>query len=180
MLLVAVFVVGMTACTLPAGLIAQRHGRRATLLTGKGGGVLAGLVAALAVVLGSFPLFCLATLYAGAYAAVVLSFRFAASNCAPLQRRPRVSSAVMAGGVFAGVLGPEIVTYTMGLVATLPVRGQLCRSSDGGCRVGVRPARGPAAHTEGGRDNRQAAIRIIVRQPCFVTAVICGVVFYLR
>src|SRR3546814_894292 len=108
---ISVFVVGMAACTLPAGAIARRHGRRAAFLTGTGCGVLAGLLATLAVVLGSFWLFCAATFFGGAYAAVVLSFRFAAADCVPPERRPRALSAVMAGGVFAGVIGPQLVTY---------------------------------------------------------------------
>ncbi len=112
---ISVFVVGMAACTLPAGAIARRHDRRAAFLTGTGCGVLVGLLAALAVVLGSFWLFCLGTFFGGAYAAVVLSFRFAAADCVPPERRPRALSAVMAGGVFAGVIGPQLVTHTMDL-----------------------------------------------------------------
>jgi MFS family permease len=33
---ISVFVVGMAACTLPAGAIARRHGRRAAFLAGTG------------------------------------------------------------------------------------------------------------------------------------------------
>ena len=77
--------------------------------------MLAGLMAPLAVVLSSFWLFCAATFFAGAYAAVVLSFRFAAADCVPPERQPRALAAVMAGGVFAGVIGPQLVTYTMDL-----------------------------------------------------------------
>src|SRR3712207_1094621 len=112
---VSIFVVGMAACTLPAGAIAQRHGRRAAFLTGTGCGVLVGLLSALAVVLGSFWLYCAATFFGGAYAAVVLSFRFAAADGVPPERRPRALSAVMAAGVFAGVIGPQLVTHTMNL-----------------------------------------------------------------
>ncbi|GAA0576458.1 hypothetical protein GCM10009416_13850 [Craurococcus roseus] len=112
---ISVFVVGMAACTLPAGAIARRHGRRAAFLAGTGRGVPAGLLAAPAVVLGSFWLFCAATFFGGAYAAVVLSFRFAAADRVPAERRPRALSAVMAGGVFAGVVGPQLVTRTMDL-----------------------------------------------------------------
>jgi MFS family permease len=86
---ISVFVVGMAACTLPAGAIARRHGRRAAFLAGTGCGVLVGLLSALAVVLGSFWLFCAATFFGGAYAAVVLFFRFAAADCAPPERRAR-------------------------------------------------------------------------------------------
>lgn len=64
-LLVSIFVVGMAACILPVGAIARRHGRRAAFLVGTGGGVLAGLFGALAVLWGSFWLFCLALAWGG-------------------------------------------------------------------------------------------------------------------
>ncbi len=112
---ISVFVVGMAASTLPAGTVARRHGRRAAFLLGTGCGVLGGLLAAAAVLFAAFPLFCLATFFGGAYAAVVLSFRFAAAECVPPERRARALSTVMAGGVFAGVLGPQLVKYTMDL-----------------------------------------------------------------
>lgn len=176
---ISVFVVGMAACTLPAGVIAQRHGRRAAFLAGTGGGVLAGLLAALAVVLGSFPLFCLATFLGGAYAAVVLSFRFAAADCAPPERRARALSAVMAGGIFAGVIGPQLVTYTMRLwqpylfAASFVAQAAVAAASALLLLGGRLPV--PAASArDGGRP-----LGIIVRQPRFVTAVVCGVISYL-
>ena len=176
---ISVFVVGMAACTLPAGLIAQRHGRRAAFLAGTGCGVLGGLLAALAMVFGSFWLFCAATTCGGAYAAVVLSFRFAAADCAPPERRPRALSAVMAGGVFAGVIGPQLVTYTMDLwppylfAASFLAQAALGLIS-GLILLGVRLPMPTAAEAAGGRP-----VGVIARQPRFVTAVICGVVSYL-
>jgi MFS family permease len=86
---ISVFVVGMAACTLPAGAIARRHGRRAAFLAGTGCGVLVGLLSALAVALGSFWLFCAATFFGGAYAAGVPSARSAAAAGAPPAGRAR-------------------------------------------------------------------------------------------
>src|SRR5581483_11895546 len=77
---ISVFVVGMAVSTLPVGAIARRYGRRTAFLIGTGFGVLAGLLATWAIVAGSFWLFCVATALGGAYAAVVLSFRFAAAD----------------------------------------------------------------------------------------------------
>ena len=176
---ISVFVVGMAACTLPAGAIAQRHGRRAAFLTGTGCGVLVGLLAALAVVVGSFWLFCAATFFGGAYAAVVLSFRFAAADCVPPERRPRALSFVMAGGVFAGVIGPQLVTYTMNLwppymfAATFVAQAAVAALS-AVILAGVRLPRPTAQDVAGGRP-----LAVIARQPRFVIAVICGVVSYL-
>lgn len=177
---ISIFVVGMAACTLPAGAIAQRHGRRAAFLTGTGCGVLVGLLSALAMVLGSFWLFCLATFFGGAYAAVVLSFRFAAADCAPPERRPRALSAVMAGGVFAGVIGPQLVTYTMDLwlpymfAATFLAQAAVAAVS-AVILLGVQLPRPTAAAA----NTRGRPLGAIVRQPRFITAVICGVVSYL-
>jgi MFS family permease len=174
----SVFVVGMAACTLPAGIIARRHGRRAAFLTGTGCGVLAGLLATLAVVLASFWLFCAATLFSGAYAAVVLSFRFAAADCVTPERRSRALSAVMAGGVFAGVIGPQLVTYTMDLwqpyqfAATFLAQAAVAALS-GLVLLGVRVPMPTAAEVAGGRP-----LATILRQPHFITAVICGVLSY--
>jgi len=177
---ISIFVVGMAACTLPAGIVAQRHGRRAAFLAGTACGVLVGLLAALAVVLGSFWLFCLATFFGGAYAAVVLSFRFAAADCAPAQRRPRALSAVMAGGVAAGVIGPQLVTHTMSLwpphlfAATYLAQAAVAAVA-ALILLGVRlPMPTAATGQAGGRP-----LGTIARQPRFIIAVVCGVVSYL-
>jgi predicted MFS family arabinose efflux permease len=141
--------------------------------------VLVGLLAALAVMIGSFWLFCLATFFGGAYAAVVLSFRFAAADGVAAARRPRALSLVMAGGVFSGVIGPQLVTHTMNLwpphlfAATFVAQAGvavLCA----GVLLGVRLPMPSAAEIAGGRP-----LGVIARQPRFVIAVICGVVSYL-
>ena len=175
---ISLFVVGMAAGTLPAGAIAQRYGRRAAFLTGTACGVLAGLVAALANVVASFWLFCAATSLGGVYAAVVLSFRFAAADCVPAQRRPRALSAVMAGGVFAGIIGPQLVTHTLNLWPPY----MFAASYLGQAAVAVLSAlvlfgvRLPPPVRAAGTSR---PIRVILRQPGFVTAVVCAVVSYL-
>ncbi len=112
---ITLFVIGMAACILPFGQLARKYGRRAAFLCGTGAGVITGLLAALAMVISSFSLFCLAAFFGGAYAAVALTFRFAATDAVPTQQRARALSLVMGGGVLAGVIGPMLVTGTMNL-----------------------------------------------------------------
>ena len=176
---ISIFVVGMAVCTLPAGAIARRHGRRAAFLVGTGAGVLAGLFAMLAVLDGTFWLYCLSTFLGGGYGAVVLSFRFAAADCVPPERRPRAMSLVMAGGVFAGVIGPQLVTHTMNLwppylfAAThLAQAGVAALSAL--VLAGVRIPMPSREEIAGGRPLGE-----IARQPRFVIAVVCGVVSYM-
>ena len=175
----SIFVVGMAACTIPAGGLARRYGRRAAFQAGTGCGVLVGLLSAWAIVTASFWLFCAAMLFGGAYAAVVFSFRFAAADCVPPERRPRALSAVMAGGVFAGVIGPQLVTHTMNLwpphlfAATFLAQAAVAAMA-ALVLSGVRLPRPAAEDQSGGRP-----LAVILRQPSFIIAVICGAVSYL-
>lgn len=177
---ISIFVVGMALCTIPAGLVAQRHGHRAAFMAGTGCGVLVGLLAALAVVHGLFWLFCAAMLFGGAYAAVVLSFRFVAADCVPPERRAQALSLVMAGGVFAGVIGPQLVTHTMDRWPTYVFAGTFLAQATVAVLaalvlLGIRlpqPVREEVA--AGGRP-----LGVIARQPAFIVAVSCGTVSYL-
>lgn len=176
---ISIFVVGMAACIMPVGAIARRHGRRAAFLAGTACGVLVGLLAAAAIVSSSFWLFCLATFFGGAYAAVVLSFRFAAADGVSPALRPRALSFVMGGGVVAGVVGPQLVTHTMYLwqphmfAATFLVQAVVAALS-AYVLLGVRLPAPTAAEVAKGRP-----LAVIARQPLFVTAVICGAVSYM-
>jgi MFS family permease len=172
-------VLGMAVATLPAGAIARRYGRRAAFLAGTGCGVLVGLLAAFALTIGSFWLYSASTFFAGAYLAVIFSFRFAAADCVPPERKARALSAVMAGGVFAGVIGPQLVNYTMNLwppylfvftylaQAVIAVLAAIVL-------MGVRLPKPTMGEKAGGRP-----LGIIIRQPLFVVAVTCAAISYM-
>src|ERR1700704_4604604 len=113
----SMYVVGLAAGTLPTGAISRRYGRRVAFIVGTSCGVLTGLVAAYAILHASFPLFCCATFLGGLYGAVSQSYRFAAADGASAEYRPKAVSWVMAGGVFAGVFGPQLVQWTMDIWA---------------------------------------------------------------
>src|SRR6476646_5647491 len=63
----SMYVVGIAAGTLPTGAIARAHGRRVAFIIGTGCGMLTGLLAAFAILRGSFVLFCCATFHGGRY-----------------------------------------------------------------------------------------------------------------
>ena len=88
-------------------------------------------------------------------------------------------SAVMAGGVLAGAIGPQLVTHTMDLwppylfAATYLAQAAVAVVS-ALVLLGVRLPMPTAAELAGGR-----AIGAGARPPRFLTAVICGIVSYL-
>ncbi len=164
---ITLFVLGMAASILPFGALARTRGRKAAFRLGTGAGMVTGLAAALAVVLNSFLLFCLAAMLGGAYAAVALSFRFAATDGVAPARRARALSLVMGGGVAAGIIGPMLVTGTMHLwpahtFAVTFLAQALVAVLAAFLLRGVTPAEPTAASVRGGRPLRE-----IVRQPGF-------------
>jgi len=175
---ISVFVVGMAAGTLPIGWIARRYGRRAAFMTGAGSGVLTGLLACYAVVTGSFALFCLSTFFGGLYQAAAQSYRFAAADSASDTFRPKAIAWVMAGGVFAGVLGPQLVTYTMDLWQPyLFAVSYLAQAAVALIAMVVLwQVEAPPPLPVDTPDARP--LMEIVKQPRFVAAVICGVISY--
>jgi len=112
---ISVMAVGMWIGTLPVGMLAKAFGRRFALQTGSGLGAVAGLLACAAMLSGSFLLLLLGTLCGGLYAAAHQSYRFAATDTASAQLRARAIGWVLAGGVFAAVLGPQLVIFTKDL-----------------------------------------------------------------
>src|SRR4029453_13089687 len=149
-------------------------GRRIAFFLGTGCGVLTGVLAALAILRGQFWLFCLATFLGGLYGSVAQSYRFAAADGASAIYRPKAVSWVMAGGVFAGVLGPQLVQWTMDIwppylfaasfvaQAVVAVVAMIVLS-------GVDAPKPAAADMHGGRPAFEVA-----RQPRFIAAALCG------
>jgi MFS family permease len=176
---ISVLVVGMASSTLPAGMIAERYGRRTVFLLGNCFGMLAGLLGALAIVAGSFVLFCVATFFGGVYAAVVLTFRFAAAECVPEALRPRALATVLAGGVAAGVVGGQLVNTTMALLPAHVFVGTYLASAVAAllsatvlAGIQLPPMRRHGA-------DRGRPLGEIVTQPLFISAALCGIISYL-
>ena len=174
----SMYVVGLAAGTLPTGAISRACGRRVAFIIGTGCGVLTGLLGAFAILRGSFALFCCATFLGGLYGAVSQSYRFAAADGASAAFRPKAVSWVMAGGVFAGVLGPQLVQWTMDiwpsyLFAFSFVVQALVALIAMAVLAGVDAPKPAPSDLHGGRP-----LVDIVRQPRFIAAAFCGIVSY--
>jgi MFS family permease len=175
---ISVYVLGIAAGTLPTGAISRAYGRRVAFIIGTGCGTLTGLLGALAILRGSFALFCCATFLGGLYGAVSQSYRFAAADGASAEYRPKAVSWVMAGGVFAGVLGPQLVQWTMDvwspyLFAFSFVAQAIVALIAMAVLAGVDAPKPAPSDLHGGRPLFE-----IARQPRFIAAALCGVIAY--
>ena len=105
---IAVMVIGTALASLPAALLMRRHGRRAGFVIGAALGVSGSLLSALALHRSSFTLFVVGHLLLGSFQGFANYYRFAAVEATDAAHSSRAISWVVAGGVVAAFLGPQL------------------------------------------------------------------------
>lgn len=171
-------VLGMWAGSLPLGWLARRFGRRTALQSGSLFGVLSGLVSCTAVINASFALLILGTFFGGLYAAAHLSYRFAAADTASERMRAKVVSWVLAGGVFAAIIGPQLVIFTKDILTPYTFAASYLGQSACAVLAAVVLSFVKVPPPAKPRDDSMRPLGAIVRTPRFVVALVCGVVSY--
>jgi predicted MFS family arabinose efflux permease len=176
---ISTLAVGTWVGTLPVGMLAKAYGRRFALQVGSVFGVLSGLISCTAVLHGSFALLLVGTFCGGLYASAHQSYRFAATDTASPQFRAKAVSWVLAGGVFAAVLGPQLVIFTKDLwptylFAATFIGQSACAALAAGALTFINIPRPQVSHSLA--DGRPLAV--IVWQPKFIVAVVCGLASY--
>ncbi len=104
---VALMIVGTACSTVPAALLMGRWGRKTGFLLGALYASAAGLLAAWAISIESFWLFCCATFLVGSHNAFVQQYRFAVAESVPAGKVGPSLSVLMLAGVVAAWAGPE-------------------------------------------------------------------------
>jgi len=174
---ISVMAVGMWIGTLPVGILAKAFGRRFGLQVGSVFGALAGVISFAAVMSASFPLLLAGTLCAGLYAAAHQSYRFAAADTASVHFRAKAVAWVLAGGICAAVIGPQLVIFTQNLWAPYLFAGTYLAQSV--CALGAAAILTllklpPVPAAERSFSDGRPLIEIMA-QSRFIIAVVCGV-----
>src|SRR5579863_4335364 len=175
---ISMYVAGLAAGTLPTGIISRAYGRRVAFIAGTACGSCTGLLGALAILRGSFVLFCCATFLGGLYGAVSQSYRFAAADGASAAFRPKAVSWVLAGGVFAGVLGPQLVQWTMDVWSPYLFAFSFVVQAAVALVAMAILAGVDAPKPERSDLRRGRPLLEIAAQPRFIAAALCGVITY--
>jgi MFS family permease len=176
---VSMMVLGMWIGTLPVGALAKGYGRRFAFQVGSLVGTLAGLISSFAVFQGSFWLLLLGAFCGGLYAAAHQAYRFAAADTASEEFKPKAVSWVMAGGLFAAFLGPQLIIVTKDvwqpyLFAATYIGQAVFAVVAAVVLIFLRIPRPVASRDfSGGRPLSE-----ILRMPRFIAAVACGVASY--
>lgn len=176
---ISLIVAGSMLAATPVSAIMQRWGRRAGFFVGAVFGALGGLVGAYGLYLGSFPIFLLGSLLTGVYMSAHGFYRFAAADTASDAFRPKAISYVMAGGLAAAIIGPQVVKATsqafvipflgtyLAVIAVNVLGAALFLFLD----IPKPPA--PSADSPKGRSRME-----LLKTPVIAVAVICAMVSY--
>jgi predicted MFS family arabinose efflux permease len=171
----------VSMCTaLPASYLMGRFGRRAGFLIGALCGSLGGALSAWALLADSFELLLAGAAFTGIYQSVQGFYRFAAADTASEAFKPKAISWVLAGGLVAALVGPEIVRATGDVFSRAPYAGAYAAvviiNIVGALSFAFldipAPARGPAGALAG------RPIMEILRQPRAIVAVLCAMISY--
>ncbi|VVT16468.1 MFS transporter [Rhizobium sp. EC-SD404] len=178
------FTVGLALGALGAAAVMRVVGRRLGFIIGAAFTAAGGGLAVLALWAGSFWFFAFALAVIGCGGAFVQQYRFAAADNAPPQLKAQAISWVLAGGVFAAVIGPQTVIFSREMFPTVPFAGvfvaMIALGLLGAIILSMLRERedavvDPASQTA---DDRPRPLRDIVTQRSFVTAMVCGVGTY--
>ncbi len=164
------YVLGSSLATMPLSLWMAKVGRRRGFMAGALINVGGCALAAAALYLRSFPLYCVATAVIGIYNAVGLQYRFAAAEIATPADKARAISLVLAGGLVGGFMGPAISGWGKDMLETPFLGSFLLLGFVALVALFVQswlhvPKPSLAESGGGGRP-----LRTIVRQPVFIVA----------
>ncbi|WP_282128615.1 MFS transporter [Roseobacter litoralis] len=176
---ITLIVLGSMVAATPISGIMQRYGRRAGFMVGACAGAAGGAIGAYGLYTASFPIFLLGSFITGIYMSAHGFYRFAAADTASDAYRPKAISYVMAGGLAAAIIGPQLVKLTAdayvipfmgtyGAIIVLNVVGSLLFFA---LDIPTPPA--PRADSPAGRTRWE-----LITTPRIAVAVICATVTY--
>lgn len=165
--------------TFPASLLMKRIGRRAGFSVGAGFGIVGTVIATWAVFQGSFSLFVAGAALNGIYNGFALFYRFAAVDGANEAWKAKAISYVMAGGVLAAIVGPELAKLTKDLFAPVIFAGSFASLTVVAILALVLlQFLDIPMPSEAERRGAQRPLPEIMRQPVFIVAALGAMIGY--
>lgn len=170
---------GTLVSTFPASILMKRIGRRKGFMWGPVFGLLGALTAIIAMIYQNFLLFAIGSFLVGMLNGVGHYYRFAAADISNDGYRSRAISWVLAGGVLAAFIGPNLASANRDLIAGFPFVGSYASllviyalSMALASRLQIQTP--PKSERYG----HQRPLREIVQQPQFLVAIFSAMVAY--
>lgn len=176
---VTAMVTGTAIATIPASIFMKKVGRKAGFVFGALLGMTGAMIAGYSIYMASFLGFTIGAAMIGTYTAFGNYYRFAAVDVAGPEFRSKAVSYVMAGGVVAGFLGPQIASHTKDLFLPYVFMGPFLAVIIMGFLVLVMISfvHIPKLETFDFEDTPRP-LREIIKQPAFMVASLSAMIGY--
>jgi MFS family permease len=173
------YVFGSAFTTIPASFLMKHVGRRGGFQCGTALGVLGSAVCSYAIVAASFWLLCFGMFLMGMYTAFGKYYRFAAADAAHESFRAKAISLTLAGGLFGGVIGPELAKHTSNAFADYSYLGSYI-SLGVVCLLAmlILTRLDIPELSESEKQHSGRPLGVIMRQPVFVVAALSSMLSY--
>ena len=164
---------------MPASLLMKRYGRRVGFALGGAAGMIGGSTSAIAIYLDNFVLFCIGSALFGIASGFGQFYRFAAAEIADDAYKSRAISWVLAGGLVAAFIGPNVASFSRDMI-----EGAVFSASYGFIAVFcfgviviqffIRIPMPSSEETQG----RKRPLGFVLKQPAFLVAALCAMIAY--
>ncbi len=176
---VACMFVGTLMVTFPASVLMKRIGRRAGFIIGLMVGFAGAMVATWAIVDHNFVAFAVGSFLIGILNGFGQYYRFAAADISGEAYRGRAISWVLAGGILAAFIGPNLANYSRDMLMGIPFAGSYASLLIlYGLSILLVSQIQIAAPGEHERSGEQRPLAQIARQPKYLVAVIGAMIAY--
>jgi len=168
--------------SIPAAMLMAKIGRKASFLSGTIIAMFGATTCAYAVILHNFLLFVVGSILIGIFSGFANFYRFTAADDVDKEHKSRAISYVLAGGVLAAIIGPNLANYTRdsisgatfaGSYASIIILYVLSFIFLNFLDLPHKENKIPKQHRNSGRPLKSIAL-----QPRFIIAVISGMLGY--
>jgi len=176
---ISLIVLGSMFAANPISSVMQRYGRAAGFFLGAGCGAVGAAISAYGLYIASFPVFLVGSFITGFYLSAHGFYRFAAADAASEAFRPKAISYVMAGGLIAALLGPQLVKLTAEamVVPFLGTYAAVIALNAFGALMFFGLDAPPPREEESESDTGRTRIELL-KTPVIAVAIICAMVAY--
>ena len=167
--------------SIPAGILMNKIGRKKTFLFATVLAMLGAAICAYAVVNNSFFLFTIGSILIGIFSGFANFYRFTAADIVDKEDKSRAISFVLAGGVLAAIIGPNLANLTREMITGAAFAGSyasiilLYVLSFVLINFLDLPHKAQQKQNASGESR---ALSLIIKQPRFIIAVISGMLGY--
>jgi len=166
--------------SIPAAMLMKRIGRKESFILATAFGFAGAAVSTWSIIESEFTGFIIGVCLIGVFNGFANYYRFTAADSVGQGHKSRAISFVLAGGVIAAIVGPNLANYTKEVIESAYFAGSYAALSvlyvfSLSALVFLKL---PSIHTHGRVERKQRPLREIIRQPAWGVAVICGMLGY--